>query len=617
MGAGARVLAEPLSIGDALSPDGIDSMHLSPDAKHVVAIMHAGRASGVVLSDTDTVAFRFIVEPMGLPQGPTSAFWINDHLLAINGGRGGYTLDIRDKKARSLGGIFLQKVKSDADGHERVLVSRQGDWEHVDRVDVRTGSRTVMNFDMPGDPVRWVVDRNGVPLVVTTIKDGRWFGDGSVTHWYRGSLDDKWEKLATFPFTKIEWFPAFVMADGKSIAVRSDVDRDTSALFRYNVADHRLEDMLAGHPTQDIEAVRHEGEGDDFEAAVTRGMLPELHWFEPRHAALQRAIDAALPNRLNRFSGVLGKAVLIYSYGDVDPGRWFLLDIASMTLKFVGASRPRVDPQAMSPTQIVSYRSTDGLVIPAYLTRPAGASAPGPAVLLIHGGPVARDTWAWNAEVQMLASRGYTVLQPQFRGSSGFGKRFREAGYGQWGLAMQDDVTAGARWLIEQGYAVVDRVCIYGGSYGGYAAMWALAKTPRTFRCGISFAGVSDLKHMMSGDSDLNERASGREALKQMIGDPNQQAFDEVSPLKKAAAIESPLLIAHGDRDARVPISQSEDMVDAMKKNGKTYVWLELRDEGHGIRLERNQQRFFETLFEFLQRNIGSGAAARASSAPR
>lgn len=194
-----------------------------------------------------------------------------------------------------------------------------------------------------------------------------------------------------------------------------------------------------------------------------------------------------------------------------------------MTLRLVGAARPRIDPQAMSPTRIVSYRSFDGLVIPAYLTRPVGASTGGPAVLLVHGGPVYRDAWRWNPEVQMLVSRGYTVLQPQFRGSSGFGKRFREAGYGQWGLTMQDDVTAGAGWLVEQGYADADRLCIYGGSYGGYAAMWALAKTPHTFRCGVSFAGVSDLKRMMSGDSDINDRASGRESLKQMIGDPNSR----------------------------------------------------------------------------------------------
>jgi dipeptidyl aminopeptidase/acylaminoacyl peptidase len=607
--------AAPLAIGDALAKDGIYSMRLSPDAKHLVARAHVGGGGlAVVLIDVDTMAPRFLVAPRDDVYGARGAFWVNDSLVAINNPGVGYTIDIRNQHTRSLGGFFLFKVKPDANGHDRVLVRREGDTKHIDRVDVETGEHTPMNFDMPGEPQTWIMDRDGVPRVVSTLDDSRWSDSASITHWYRNSLEAKWEKLATFPVTQVDWEPAFIMADGKSLAVNSSAGRNTAAIFRYNIAERRIEDMLAGHPTQDIRAFWRETDEDDFKYAVTVGMRPEIHWFEPKEAELQRAIDAALPNRINRFAGELDKAVLIYSYGDVDPGRWFILDMRTKSLKPVGARLPQLNPDGMSATRIVSYRSMDGLEIPAYLTRPVGAAQPGPAILLIHGGPVYRDEWGWNPEVQMLASRGYTVLQPQFRGSSGFGNSFRQAGYGQWGLAMQDDVTAGAKWLVEQGYADVDRICIYGGSYGGYAAMWALVKTPRVFKCAISMAGVSDLAGMLSGDSDINEHASSRNVFKLWLGDPKQQTFDMVSPLKNTSAIEAPLLIAHGDRDARVPIGQSRDMVDALRKTKKDYIWLELAGEGHGIYFERNQKLFYETAFDFLDHNIGEVAARRRSA---
>src|SRR5205823_6513944 len=172
--------------------------------------------------------------------------------------------------------------------------------------------------------------------------------------------------------------------------------------------------------------------------------------------------------------------------------------------------------------------------IPAYLTLPPGSRERLPTVILIHGGPIARDHWRFDPDVQLLASRGYAVFQPQFRGSSGFGKRFMEAGYGQWGLAMEDDITSGVRWLIEKHIADPDRVCIYGASYGGYAALWGLIKTPELYRCGISLAGVSDIEYMLTDDSDVNDSAIGRLLRRTTIGDlkTHKQQFDGVSPLK-------------------------------------------------------------------------------------
>ena len=610
--------AQPLSVEKAFSRDGIVSMRLSPDARHLVALVHAGGGGGlgVVLIDADTLASRFLIRPVDERVGPRGAFWVTSQIVAINDARQrGYLLDLRDMRHRPLRGVFMRNVRRSAEGHPRILVRR--DRDHFDRLDIETGDSTPMNFDIPGQfPSGYVVDRDGVPLVVTTVNESVLTADGTVTHWYRSSLDAKWEKLATFPASRVQWQPLLILHDGKSIAVTSEVGRDTRAIFRYDVALRHVEDVLAGHPTQDIGVRSDDGDDDEFVAATTFGMRPQTYWFEPRHAALQRALDAALPDTVNIMtSGPVDKAVLAYSYSDVDPGRWYILDTKTMSVRPVGGRKPSLDPSAMSPTQIVSYSSFDGLEIPAYLTRPKDAKGAGPAVLVIHGGPVARDFWQWDPRVQLLASRGYTVLQPQFRGSAGFGKQFREAGYGQWGLAMQDDVTAGARWLVEQGYADAGRMCIYGGSYGGYAVLSALVKTPHLFKCGISLAGVSDLKALMTGNTDVNDFKSSSEIQRLWIGDPRQQDLDTVSPLNNVAAIEAPLLIAHGDRDRRVPIDQSRDMVSAMRKQGKAVTWLLLQDEGHSLAIARNQRALFDATFDLLDRTIGSGIAVPASSA--
>ena len=308
--------------------------------------------------------------------------------------------------------------------------------------------------------------------------------------------------------------------------------------------------------------------------------------------------------------------VLVASYADVDPGSWYLLDVATSSLKQIESAKPEIDRNAMAPTQVVRYKSLDGLEIPAYLTLPPGGGRNLPAVVLVHGGPIVRDRWQWQPEVQLLASRGYAVLQPQFRGSAGFGRSFELAGHREWGRRMQDDVTAGAQWLAAQGIADPRRICIYGASYGGYAALWAAVKTPELFRCVASLAGVSDLALMFNAKSDVNSDSFGRLFELRTIGDPTEDAklFDEVSPLKGAARIQVPVLLAHGDLDARVPIVHSEKMIQALNANGKQYEWILLRGEKHGISREAALERFYGALFDFLGRNTEAPSESAATS---
>jgi dipeptidyl aminopeptidase/acylaminoacyl peptidase len=272
----------------------------------------------------------------------------------------------------------------------------------------------------------------------------------------------------------------------------------------------------------------------------------------------------------------------------------------------------------------IRYTARDGLMVNAYLTHPdRPAKDPAPMVVLIHGGPQVRDRWQWNDEVQVLASQGYVVFQPQFRGSSGFGRRFEEAGYRQWGRTMQDDITDGVMHLIEQKIADPARICIYGGSYGGYAALWGVIKTPDLYKCGASFAGVSDLSTMLAGSIFDDSTAVSREISRLRVGDPKEMKpqLDEVSPLIHADKVRVPLFIAHGEQDTRVLASQSKDMVKALQQLSKSVEWMPLEGVGHGFFWVRDEVRYQRALLAFLKRHIGEPdlrpeAAASAPLAP-
>jgi dipeptidyl aminopeptidase/acylaminoacyl peptidase len=369
---------------------------------------------------------------------------------------------------------------------------------------------------------------------------------------------------------------------------------------------------MAGHPSEDILDMRGLDQAS-FDYVSTAGIKTQITWFDPRWAGLQDAVDAALPGRINVMQGDKDGRVLIMSYADVDPGHWYVLDTRTSQLREVGEARPRIDPGRMRPMETISYAARDGMTIHGYLTRPARAADTGapPLVVLIHGGPRARDRWVWNEEVQLLASRGYAVFQPQFRGSSGFGRRYEEAGYRQWGRAMQDDITDGVQHLIALELADPQRICIYGASYGGYAAMWGVIKTPQLYKCGISFAGVSDLGEMLSHSILDDSNAVARELRRAHVGDPAQsrQALEDVSPLKRAAEVRVPLLIAHGEQDTRVLPSQSKAMVKALKALGKPVEWLPFEREGHGFFWVDNHARYLKAVLDFLERHIGERPA--------
>lgn len=603
----------PLSIADATRPPLVVQAAISPDGRHVIALMNRRYGTGVMLVNTDDFSHRDIIfgkweRDAGylFARYPRQLGWITSGIFAVNYGAVASSHDLSGKRLADLGTWTLGKAVPGDPQSTAVLAFDDFKHRKLAVFDARNGRSRALSYPMSGDPMDWALDATGRLRMLTLANSEFWNDRTLLSHWYRGPVSDEWVKLDEFNVTEERWQPLAASANADELTVLSREGRDTWAIFRYDPVHKQRGEMLAGDAQVDITYAAGDG---SYRRFYKGGMKPVAQWLDARWAALQAAIDEALPGKVNRLSGSDPKGrVLVQSYSDADPGVWYVLDAATMKMRLLLEARPDIDPAQMRPMEAMAYTAPDGLSIPAFLTKPTAGQGPWPLVVMVHGGPFVRDHWGWDADTQLLASRGYAVFQPQFRGSAGFGKAFEQAGFGQWGLAMQDDIAAGVQHLIRTGLADPRRICIYGASYGGYAAVWGLIKTPELYRCGVSFAGVSDIAQLYSDDSDFTKIT--RETSRLRVGDPEKDRarLDAVSPLKHAARIQAPLLIAHGDDDVRVLIGHSERLMKAMDKAGRPYEWLLLKNEGHGLSTEQSMALFTTRLLDFIDRHIGDKA---------
>lgn len=611
--------AKPLAVADAFAPGGVLQARLSPDGRHVAAIVFNGYNQSVMLVKTADWSNRLIITGRWEDDGgyrvnrhASDIRWITPQILAVQYIYGAFAHDLDGKRIADLGAELIGKARPDDAESPLVLVFDNDERRRMAVVDTRTRKRRTIPWPAEGQAWDWAFDDQGELRLLTLANAAFWDDRTTLTTWYRRVDTGTWTKIGERPITE-PGFTAFTASSTKDeLIVSARHERDTAAIFAYDPINQRHGELLAGHPREDIVRVQTALDGS-FRSVVTLGMKPIRHWFDERWAGLQRAVDTALPDRINELSGDPGGLVLVYSRSDRDPGRWLVLNTADMSLRRILVRRSRIDPEAMRPMSVVSYAAPDGLIVPAYLTLPAGPG-PHPMVVVVHGGPAIRDFWEWQPDVQLLATRGYAVFQPQFRGSTGFGRAFEEAGHRQWGRAMQDDITAGVEHLIKTGVADPDRICIHGASYGGYAAVWGLIKTPQLYRCGITFAGVSDIGDIFT-DWSTDATKVVRELRRVMIGDAERDraTFDAVSPVKRAQDIRAPLLIAHGENDTRVKIAHAKRLMRAMDRHGRPYEWLELTEEGHGLSLVDSAVKFHQRLLDFVDKHIGPGTAPRAA----
>jgi dipeptidyl aminopeptidase/acylaminoacyl peptidase len=305
----------------------------------------------------------------------------------------------------------------------------------------------------------------------------------------------------------------------------------------------------------------------------------------------------------------------VFVYSDKNPGDYYLFDTQQKKANFLRSTRSWIDIEQMRPMQPIDLVARDGLKLHGYLTQPAD-ECPHPLVVLPHGGPHGvRDVWGFDWEVQLLASRGYAVLQINFRGSDGYGMDFEAAGYRQWGASMQDDLTDATRWAIEQGVTTAERICIYGASYGGYAAMMGAAREPRLYRCAIGYVGVYDLQ-LMYESGDIPDSRSGIAYLNRVLGD-DQADLRARSPVHLASQIEVPVLLIHGKEDWRADYKQAKRMKAALDAQDKSVDWMALSREGHGVYDEETRREVYERILTFLDRHLSKGMAGTGATASR
>ncbi len=477
-------------------------------------------------------------------------------------------------------------------------------------LNVATGRTRSMALKAPEGVLRWIFDSRGEARVAVSRRSDR-----QRVHW-RGPGQDEWRLIDDSPLLAPQFTPRFVDDQGGLYVTRPEGAAGTSVLARFDFATGKPDPKpFVRTPGFDfLGALEAESVGGKLLGVRVDTDAETTVWFDSSLKRVQQLADERLPGYVNRLScrrcGSSDMVVLVRAASARDPGHLWLYRADGERWQFVSRLRKDVDAKLMAQVEFERIQARDGRDLPLWLTVPPGRKAGdrGPAVVLVHGGPWVRGGhWRWRATEQFLASRGYVVISPEFRGSAGYGSAHLTAGFKQWGRAMQDDVADAARWALKQGWA--DRLCIAGASYGGYSTLMGLVNDPELYRCGVAWLAVADPFLYLQGSwwtqDDIGDVAR-RHTMPQMVGDAEKDAhmLKAVSPVEQAARIKTPLLLAYGARDRRVPIEHGERVRKAMRAAGQEPEWVVYSDEAHGWLKLENQVDFANRFEVFLARHL-------------
>lgn len=495
----------------------------------------------------------------------------------------------------------------------RYVLDRNDDVEKIIplRLDVTTLRTRPIVDKAPDDAKQWLFDARGEPLVAISTREGR----AKVHRREPGS--ERWQQIADYPWLDATFTPRFVDASGALFVSTHDGPAGYSVLKRFDFASGQPEKKaLVSTPGFDFRGYLVESDAPTGNTLGVRTVTDAetTVWFDPRMKKAQAAADARLPGRVNRLSCRRCESdemiVLVQSWSDQEPGHVWVYQPARDSWYDVGRVRSSIDPRRMGTLDLHRVKARDGLELPVWVTLPAGAdpNKPHPAVVLVHGGPWLRGvTWGWDEDAQFLASRGYVVIEPEFRGSEGYGERHARAGWRQWGQAMQDDVADALQWAVSRGLVDGKRVCIAGASYGGYATLMGLVKHPELYRCGVAWVAVTDPR-LLFQDSWRNDipAEARRYGLPTLIGDPvaDAAALAAVTPVELASRIKAPLMLAFGGEDRRVPIEHGQRMRAALREAGQPPEWVLYPGEAHGWLKAETRYDFARRLEAFLARHL-------------
>jgi dipeptidyl aminopeptidase/acylaminoacyl peptidase len=471
---------------------------------------------------------------------------------------------------------------------------RAGFWPEIRDFDVSTGKakRVLLGRENVWD---WYADSNG------TVRLGIAYTDAtrSTRLLYRDGKDQPFRTVDKVrgPKASLGNVPAmFLPEPGKAIAF--DDDDGFDAVYNLDLTALKTGDKLFGVPGYDVDNLITGEGGTRLIGVRYTDTRARTHWFDPALAEVQKQIDKAVGTRRAAIvSWTPDFSVLIVFVGSADnPGAYYTFRPDEGVMHPFASVNEKLGRRSFGPVSTIRYKARDGVEIQAVLTRPRGDAKNLPLIVMPHGGPFARDEESWDWWAQFLVSRGYVVLQPNYRGSSGYGTAFAEKGEGQWGLAMQDDLTDAVKWATGGGLADPKRVCIVGASYGGYAALRAAQRDRGVYRCAVSFAGVSDMSAMLRYDSRFLNSGRRKDWLRTQAPD-----LKSVSPINFAGDFSIPVLIMHGKLDNVVPVKQSREMVEKLKAAGKPYRYVEQPKGDHHFSEEADRVQFLKELETFLK----------------
>ncbi|MBQ7267587.1 MAG: S9 family peptidase [Synergistaceae bacterium] len=471
----------------------------------------------------------------------------------------------------------------------------------VYRCNVETGELTLI-AENPGNITGWMTDHDGKLR-------GAYQTDGVNTSvLYRTDESQEFRTLITTNF-KEEFSPVMFAYDNALMYVISNLSSDKTELYTFDPEENKTVDFIFGHNEVDVSGMLHSKKRKILTGVTYTTDRRHYKFFDTDREELQKTVDAFFPGLEAAVVDMDDEEqrVIIRTYSDRTRGAYYLFDRKDNSILKLSDLSPWIKPEQMAPMTAIKFKARDGIEINGYITLPVGVDAKNlPLVVIPHGGPSARDTWGFDSEVQFLANRGIAVLQVNFRGSTGYGKAFWQAGFKQWGRKMQDDVTDGVLWAVNEGFADRSRLAIYGGSYGGYSALAGAAFTPDLYACAVSYVGPSNIFTMLETIPPYWKPFIEMEY--EMIGDPvkDKEMLREVSPVFHASNIRIPLFVAQGANDPRVNKDESDQIVEAVRKAGKDVVYMVKDNEGHGFHNEENRFDFYRELEAFFKKHLGS-----------
>jgi len=538
-------------------------------------------------------------------------FWANSNRLVFLQDQGGdenfrlYAVDRDGKNLKELTPFEKVRVRiiDDLEDNENEMIigmnHRNKEIFDAYRLNINTGE-LAMIAENPGNISGWLTDNEGkLRAAVTT--------DGVNTSiLYRKTEKDAFKTILTTNF-KETISPLFFTFDNQFVYAVSNIGRDKDSVVIFDIENGKIKETVYENNDVDVSNLLRSKKRKVITGVSFFREKREYVFFDEIRKNLQETLEKKLPGYEVALAG-LNKAedkALIRTYSDKSRGAYYFYDLNQDKLVKLSEISPWLDENQLSDMKPVEYRSRDGLVIKGYLTLPKGMKSENlPVVINPHGGPWARDYWGFDPEVQFLANRGYAVLQMNFRGSTGYGRKFWELGFKQWGKTMQDDITDGVNWLIAQKIADPKRIAIYGGSYGGYAVLAGLAFTPDLYACGVDYVGVSNIFTLLETLPPYWEL--GRKMMYEMIGDPekDKELLKAVSPVFHVDKMKAPLFVAQGANDPRVKKSESDQIVEALKKRGIDVPYMVKDNEGHGFHNEENRFDFYREMEKFLSKHL-------------